>query len=296
MLAIYYGNCQVVNLNKFLKLEKSGYDVKTIDCTKTKWDINKLKRFLNRAKLIIMTYIRPNYRNRYYLSSHFIVNNTKLSTKIIIIPSIYFPVYHYDAMTIKLSEYDMLQDPEIHHYRNLMNCYLKKKSVGYYMEKYPNNTNLFSNQDLELMVKESISQICIRQNEILSLNRIRPINVILIDNFIKDNFRDKILFHTYHHPTTILYEYIIDQIVNFISVNKRKISWDQDPLKVYGKMYIYECMKKILNFNVDEYNEEVLERYNNDLYNMVRQYYSSYDKRDNKKYIEFYKEHKKKYD
>ena len=289
MLAIYYGNCQVANLNHFLKLEKVGYRVKTIDCVKTEWDVNKLKRFIRRAKLIIMTYIRPNYRNIDYLSSQFIVKHAHPNTNIIIVPSIYFPLYHYDAMTIKLPEDGMLRDPNMHHYHNLLNCYLKGKSREEYLKEYVNNVDLYSLKELEKMADDGIKQIQLRQDEILKLKSYRNINVVLIDQFIKNNFQDKILFHTYHHPTNILYQHVIDQIIDFAHLKPDKINRTSDPLIVYGKMYIYDSMKKILKFDVDEYNKEVLKPYNNSLEYMVKRYYEAYKKKDNKKYIEYYR-------
>ena len=293
MLAIYYGNCQVVNLNHFLKLEKVGYHIKTIDCTKTEWDINKLKRFIRKAKLIIMTYIRPNYRNRDYLSSQFIVQHAHPSTNIIIIPSIYFPLYHHDATTIKIPQHGTLKDPDMHHYHNLLDCYLKGKSMNEYINNYINNEDLYSLQQLEKMVDNGINQIKIRQDEILKLKRYRNINLVFIDQFIKNNFQDKILFHTYHHPTNILYQHVIDQIVEFAHLKPDKINRIPDPLIVYGKMYIYKSMKKILKFDVDEYNKEVLKPYKNSLEYMVKRYYEAYRKKENKKYIEYYKSNKK---
>lgn len=292
MLAIYYGNCQIVNLNKFLKLEKSGYNVKIIDCTKTEWDISKLKRWINRAKLIIMSYIRPNYRNRYYLSSQFIVQHAGSSTKIIVVPCIYFPLYHIDALTIKFSEYDMLKDPDMHHYHNLLKSFIAGKSVKQYIEEFSSNQNLHTNEQLENFANKSIEELKTRQNVIKELNQIRPINLITIDKFIQDNYKDKVLFHTYHHPTTILYLHVVEQIVKIVGLNPSKINTKIDPLSVYGKMYIYESTRKILNFDVDKYNTEVLKRFNNSLEYMVERYYIAYKKKGNKKYIEHYKKNK----
>ena len=186
----------------------------------------------------------------------------------------------------------MLKDPDMHHYHNLLKSYITGKSVDQYIKDFPSNQNLHTNEQLENFANKSIEELKTRQNIIKQLNQIRPINLITIDEFIKNNYKDKILFHTYHHPTTILYLHVVNQIVKIVGLNPAKINTKIDPLNIYGKMYIYDSTRKILNFNVDDYNKQVLKRFNNSLEDMVKMYYKAYKKKDNKKYIEYYKQNK----
>jgi hypothetical protein len=292
MLVIFYGNCQVVNLNKFLKLENHGYEVKTIDCTKTTWDISKLKRFIGRSVLIIMTYIKPNYRDRVHLSSQFIVQHANPKAKVIIVPCTYFPLYHHDGVTIKLNESDMFKDPDIHHYGYLLKSYIDGHEIEYYKEKYINNKDLYSLEELENIAKNGIMELTNRQNEIKKLNKIRRIYLIKIDQFIENNYKDNVLFHTYNHPTSILYLHIVDQINHILNIDMSYINKNIDPLAKIGKMYIYDSIRKILNFDVDKFNNEILKQFNGNLDDMIKTYYVAYRKTKNKKYIEYYKKYK----
>lgn len=292
MFIIFYGNCQVMNLNKFLKLEKLGHEIKSIDCACFKWEKQKFVRFIRRANIIIMSYIKPNFRDLDFTSTEFMVKNCNPNATLIILPSVYFPLYHNDALRLKITEKDCLIKPEVYHYKNLIDCFLDNKTPEYYINNFVNNSNLLTKDELYEMATNNINELKNREKYIESFNKYRKVNVIKISEYIKKYYNTINLFHTYNHPTPPLYLHVVEQIARILNIKKKRMNLTHDPLIRLGKSLIYDCVQNVVEFDINENNNDYVIKKYGTINNMVEQYYLAYKKPENQKYIDKYIENK----
>ena len=89
MIIAFYGNCQLYAILKTLNLP-NNYKIHHIECFN---DINinehQYKSIIHSCDIIITQPISDNYKNKTYLSTSYIINNTKSTCKIIIFDSCY---------------------------------------------------------------------------------------------------------------------------------------------------------------------------------------------------------------
>ena len=284
-LLIFYGNCQCVSLTKILRL-KYHYHIKCIDCYKTEWDENKFLRFIKRAHLIIMTFIHENYRNKNYLSTKFILENCGPKPKIIILPSMYFDFYYLDTFHIKTNNKNQIQDtliePTPYHYKHMIKCYKKKKSVEHYITNYVTNPNLYTHTELENKAQQSINKLKERENYIETHQTIHKFNCVHISDYIKDNYKDKLLFNTFNHPSNYLLQYVAESIYDILKLNKIHIDYQASPLD-FVKCILYESVQKHVNFNIKQH--EPSHHKIRGLYKVCQSYHDIFRKPENRKYL-----------
>jgi hypothetical protein len=145
------------------------------------------------------------------------------------------------------------------------------------LKKYINNINYKSKEELLSIADESILKLEERYNDMLQYSK-EYTHFIPISNYIKDNYRDILLFYTPNHPTKILIHYITKKIVDklneigfdcYFNSDNRVDHFD------YSKCIIYSCIQTCVNFNI--YAHEPYVNGETDVYKIIELYYNYYE-------------------
>lgn len=285
-LAIFYGNCQMTALVKILRL-KYEYNIKTIDCHKTKWTIDKFTRFIKRAKLIIMTYTKKNYRDKSYLSTEYILKNCNSKANVIVVPSIYFNGYYPDIKRIKNSDDKILIYPTETHHSNIFKYARNKKTINQLLNEVINNDNFYSTNYLESIVQNSLKELRKRETEIMDMMSIRKYEYIIVSDYIETYFRNTLLFYTINHPTKKLIQYVAKEIhtklkkANAIKIVYSNINNDIDPL-TRPQCILYKSIQKIVKFDINNHEPSIDKHMG--INRFVELCYNEYKKKENEEY------------
>ena len=127
---------------------------------------------------------------------------------------------------------------------------------------------LKSIEDLNKIVSNDIQELVARENIIKKKYTGDNIYYIFTSEFIKNNYKDKLLFWTVNHPTKYILQYMAREINNTIEV---KINYNIDPLETNVKQILYKSVQKLVHFNIDNYTS------NYNLNNYIKSYIDSYN-------------------
>ena len=76
------------------------------------------------------------------------------------------------------------------------------------------------------------------------------IHFISTCNFIKNNYKNKLLFYSINNPTKYLIQYICEEILNFLNLQgenlENTINYHIDILSMEPRCLLYKCIQKIL--------------------------------------------------
>ena len=78
---LFYGNCQMSPISMILNLDTNKYNIITIECFSTQITKVELDNWISQCNIIIMQPIQDNYREKYYLSSNYIILMSNISLK-----------------------------------------------------------------------------------------------------------------------------------------------------------------------------------------------------------------------
>jgi hypothetical protein len=271
----FYGNCQVASINTILSVNKE-LKQSLLPC----WQDFTKEEFLNLIKnsdVIITQPIKKNYREKDYVHTEFILENSNRDTKIIIVPSLYFNFYYFD-LTYKFfkeeSDRKPLKDPSDYHYHSIIKYYNNNEKIESVFENCIDNENLKSKEELESIADQSIKELISREIEMLKYKDIRDCSIITISNFIKKNYKKKLLFYSMNHPSKHVFRHIVDKIKKILNIDaNHKI----DPLRDNYRGILYRCIQKVVEFNIEDEEPKLLDI--NDPRMIVEQYYKTYDEK-----------------
>jgi len=275
---LFYGNCQTGSLIPFLKNYLNKYNVKNILCWHDLIEKNYFLEEIQKADVIITQPINSNYRGVDYLNTEFILNNCKKNTKIIIFPSLHFDFYYFDLIYKSLNNNILLRDPSDYHYGKLIECYKNSLDKQYFIDNYINNLNYKSIEELENIANDSLKELERRENLMEEYSNIYPITIIKTVDFIRENYKKKLLFYSMNHPTKYLMQFICTKILEILEENLNFIDLDIDPLYLNERGIIYKCIQNIVQFDINDYTPQ-LSKYNiNNINDVVDTYYNTYNK------------------
>jgi hypothetical protein len=292
---LFYGTCQSKGVMDVLNLSENEFVIYHIQCYNTEITKEELNNILSICDIIITQPIPDYYRNKKYLSTSYIINNCKKDCKIVIYQRQYFNFYYYDTLYYKYNN-DVLHVPNDYHYQEMINYYKNNKNIEDYINEIIHNKNIKSKDELEYIANESIQFLYDRDKEIINQyikndNRMNLSNqkmdkellseskvkeniyYISIVQYIKDNYKNKLLFYSMNHPTKILLQYICNEIVQKLNL-KNSINYDIDPLNE-PKCILYDCIQNAVNFDIS--NENITLSGNNDIFSIVKLYYDTYN-------------------
>ena len=246
---LFYGNCQLEKLIQILYLPENKYIICFIECFTTRLTDIEFDNILKKQDVIITQPIIDNYRNMYYLSSNYIVNNCHKNSKIILVNNCYFNFYYFDL------QYNKNPQNMFHDYMNYIhsNMLISINNVESY-EKYENsiykNTEYKTYDELIDILNNNISTLEKRYNRMLYYSKPNTYFISFID-FIKSNYKTKLLFYTFNHPSKYLLQYIASEIVTILNI-ENTINMNIDPFN-FERYILYSCIQKMVDFNIDDY-------------------------------------------
>ena len=98
------------------------------------------------------------------------------------------------------------------------------------------------------------------------------IYIISIYEYIKQNYKEKLLFYSMNHPTKYIIEFICEEIIKYLQITNN-INYDIDLLNG-TKCILYKCISKNINFDIN--NHSVLTSNNTDINKITQLYYDTY--------------------
>lgn len=267
----FYGNCQIASLKTIISKNK---ETSLLTC----WQDFKKEEFLNLIKnsdVIITQPIKKNYGEKDYTHTEFVLENSNRDTRIIIVPSLYFNFYYFD-LTYKFfkegSDTKPLKDPSDYHYRSIIKSYNNDEKIESVFENYIDNESLKSIEELGGIADQSIKELISREIEMLKYKDIRDCSIVTISDFIRNNYKKKLLFYSMNHPSKHVFHHVVDQIKKVLNIDENN---EVDPLRDDYRGILYRCIQKVVEFNIEDEEPKLLDI--NDPRMIVEQYYKTYD-------------------
>jgi hypothetical protein len=167
---------------------------------------------------------------------------------------------------------NLLHNPFSYHYNKMMECYNNNKSIEYYITHFANNIDLKTSEELETIAQNSLNEL--KRRYINNQKMYNDNNMYLIHTYeyINDNYKDKLLFHSMNHPTKYLIQFICTKIIDILQI-QNTINYDIDVL-VLPKCILYKCISKNINFDINNHNALTLD--NKDIHEFTQLYYDAY--------------------
>jgi hypothetical protein len=273
---LFYGNCQPGAVMNTLNIDNNKYYTKYIKCWETILDEQSFLKYVLESDIIITQNINDGYRDKYYLSTSFIINNAKKTTKIILFDSCHFDFYYVD-LTYKTINGQHLDKPCDYHYNSIIECYKNNISIENYLLNYVNNEKYKTNEELDDIAYKSLVELKNRYDTLKNTyNNNNNVYFITIHDFVKENYKNKLLFYSMNHPTKYLLQYISENIINILQI-ENSINYNIDSLDS-TKCILYKCIQKNVNFNIYENNPNMFDE--KCIYKIAKKYYDAYSKID----------------
>lgn len=241
---LFYGNCQTQALDEIVSSDY--YDIEQITCYTTDMNENTFKNKIQSADVIITQPISDDYRGTKHLSTKFIVDTAKVNSQILIFPSLFGGCYYPDVIYHRDLFGDIVNIPCNYHYRVMIKYFLENKSQDQFIEDIVNNENFMSTVEIDDFVNTLLDRI--KESELNSKTRFPSIHLIRCADYIKKEWKNKLLFYTINHGTKYMYQYIAENINSLLN-DELNINYEKDPH--YGlRNIVYSCMNKVLNFEI----------------------------------------------
>lgn len=273
---LFFGNCQANAIYVTMNLSPLIYNVFSVPC----WTIDKSKNefteIIKNCDIIVTQSINDNYRDLDYLSTNYIKNNKKTDCKLVILDSLHFDFYYFD-LTYKTFNNDVLHVPIDYHYNYMIDCYIKRYTEEYYINNFVNNLNLKSNEELDTIAENSLNELQRRYSVSKEkYNSENDINIYVKSyyKFIKENYKNKLLFYSMNHPTKCLTQFICEDLVSTLQI-ENTINYSVDELES-TRCILYKCISKNVNFDISKHDFLTLNT--RDVSEITQLYYDTYKK------------------
>jgi len=268
---LFYGNCQLEPIKEFILFNCKNYNVTLIECFSTTLSDIEFDAIIKKSDIIITQPICENYRNMYYLSSNYVVNKCNPNCKIIFINNLYFDFYYINTTYNKNNINKLYYD-----FHDIKEGFNKKIKIYYILKNYINNINYKSKKELLSIADNSILKLETKYNDMLQYSK-EYTYFISISDYIKDNYKDNLLFYSPNHPTKILLQYASKKIIEKINEIGFDCHFNYDNHVDhfdYFKCIIYSCIQPCVNFNIDDHEPFINSE--TDVYKIVELYYNHY--------------------
>lgn len=250
MNILFYGNCQTYALLKTLNLNNT-YNIFHIECWEGNIDKKYFTDIITKCDIIITQPINDNYREVDYLSTSYIIKHKNSNCKLIIFDSCYFNFYYFD-LTYKMFNNDLLRKPIDYHYNKMIECYNNNNTIEYYITHFVNNLDLKTIEELEIIAQNSLEELKNKNTKYKEKYNNENIYLIGTYEYIKNNYKDKLLFYSMNHPTKYVIQFICEQIINILQI-QNTLDYDIDILN-NTKCILYKCISKNVNFDINNHN------------------------------------------
>ena len=269
----FFGNCQSGAILNLLNLDKNKYSISNEVCFATKISQHDFLNIIKKSDIIITQPIKDNYREKNYLNTNFIIKNSNKNTKIIIFDSCYFNFYYPDLTYINFNN-NLLNEPIPYHYNHMIKFYKDKKLIEEYIKNCVNNNNLYSSEELINNANKSLEILKEKYNDNIKKYKKNNVFIISIYDYVKNNYKKKLLFYSMNHPSKFVLQYICENIIKILNI-KNTINYNIDPLS-NPKNIIYKCIQKVVNFDIKKCNIKINNKEN--INEITKIYFDTYKK------------------
>lgn len=270
MNILFYGNCQLYAVLKTLNLS-SYYKVYLIECWKQEINKEYFTDIIKKCNIIITQPIHDNYRDVEHLSTSYIKHHKSVDCKLIIFDSCYFDFYYFD-LTYKMFDNKMLSKPIDYHYNKMIECFNNNYSIEHYITNFVNNIDLKTFDELETLANNSLNELYNRHIKNIEKYGGNNIYFISTHEYIKENYKNKLLFYSMNHPTKYVIQYICEKIVDILKI-ENTINYNIDIL-AGTKCILYKCIAKNVNFDIESH--DILTLGISDINKITQLYYDTY--------------------
>lgn len=251
---LFYGNCQLEKIKDILCLPSTSYNIKYIFCFNTTLSDLEFDKILKDSDIIITQPIEDDYRDIYYLSSNYVINNCNPNSVIIFVNICYFDFYYFDLI------YNKFNTGYCH--KNMIDCIQNKYDYKYYQQNYIENKDLKTSNELNKIFHKTICNLEERFKKMHQYTKCNTHFINVID-FIKENYKKKLLFYTFNHPTKHLLQFIAEKIIQILCI-PNTINYNSDPFS-NDKFFLYSSLQKVVDFDIKQHNSLINI---NDIYNL----------------------------
>lgn len=141
--------------------------------------------------------------------------------------------------------------PHDYHYNRIIDTFKSALPIEHYINQYVNNITLKSPEELEELAQHSLKELQTRYiKNVENYGKFTNVSIISTYDFIKNNYRDKLLFYSMNHPAPFVIQYICEEIIKIVSLNCT-INYTMDLLGAY-KGILYKCIQPVVRFNIDD--------------------------------------------
>lgn len=266
---LFYGNCQLYAIKNTLNLQ--NYIQYHVECFSTDINEQDFLDIIKKSNIIVTQIINNNYRDKHYLSTNYILDNCNKDIIIIIVDSCYFEFYYFDLIYKSINN-KLLREPIDYHYNKLIECYKNNISKNYYIVNYINNENLVDKEYLNNLAEKSLNELLSRYNKNMEIYKRDNIFIISTHEYIKNNYKDKLLFYSMNHPTKYVIQFICEEIIKILNVSNT-INYNIEFLN-NTKCILYKSIQQVVNFDISEHKPLVLNKIS--INDIVSLYYDTY--------------------
>lgn len=253
MNILFYGNCQtsrLANSNTFANMKRN-----CVLCYATDMTQDQFTKLIKAADIIITQPIKPGYRGKSYLDTEFILKTKRKDSHLILIPSIFCGVYFPDQVYIKTIHGELVTAPCDYQYLNLIKYHINNKDIHSFQDEVVNNPDYIETRELLDHISGTIQLL--KDREDIAVSDYPGAIPITISQYIKNNWRDKLLFYSINHPTNYIYNYILSQLVELELVDNYKPFYEGDGIiniqVTDTRSLMYSSVKQQLNFDIKNY-------------------------------------------
>jgi hypothetical protein len=270
---LFYGNCQVAASKSILNLDTNKYNQTVIMCFSTNISQEEFFKHVSNADIIITQLVNDNYRNMMHLSTSYVMQNRKPNSKVIFFDSCYFDLYYFDVFSYNFNN-TFIQKPSAYHYHQLVDYYKRNLSATDFMVNVVNYWDLKTTEQLEEIANKNINELKVRTDKLCNLYKNFPgVSIISVSDFIKNNYKSKLLFYTVNHPSKYLLQFICENILFYLNETTQRMNYSLDPLNV-DKSIIYKCVQKVVQFDVNKELPKLNQL--DDNFAIIQLYYDTY--------------------
>lgn len=234
-------------ISRILNFDKI-YNITYVACHNTQLSEEEFKNIVINSDVIITQLINDDYRNMQYLSTKYVVNNRKKNSKLILCDNCYFTFYYPDLKYYKHNG-EMISAPNDYHYDTVLKCYKDNISIEGCLDKI-NDENLFTCDEIEKLAQNSFTELEKRSCDHREYLKYENVYYVQICGYIKENYKDKLLFYSMNHPSNHLLQYMCENILNILQMTNT-MNYNLDPLD-RTKCILYKCVQKHLNFKLKQ--------------------------------------------
>jgi hypothetical protein len=247
---LFYGNCQLYAIYKILSMPNNFIQT-CVECFSTEINEEEFLKIIKFSDIIITQPIKENYREKQYLSSKYILDNKSTNSIVIFFDSCHFNFYYPD-LTYKTLNNELLRNPHDYHYDKIIEYYNNNKKIEDYISEIVNNVNLYSKDYLETIANNSLKQLHNRYIKMTEDFSGGNIFYITTHDFIKNNYKKKLLFYSMNHPTKYVLHFICIEICKILNL-KHNINLNIDPLNNV-RCILYKSIQNNVDFDINNYD------------------------------------------